>query len=60
MRLSIHNLHLDEKHINGGVRFDAESCGGGEPKQRSASTVRVIRRRQSGYGIAISRCALLL
>ncbi|CAJ0582093.1 unnamed protein product, partial [Mesorhabditis spiculigera] len=43
---------MNEKHVNGGVRFDAET--GGEPKQRSASTVRVIRRRQSGYGIAIS------
>ncbi|CAJ0939410.1 unnamed protein product, partial [Mesorhabditis belari] len=42
----------NDKHLNGGVRFDPEV--GGEPKQRSASTVRVIRRRQSGYGIAIS------
>uniref|UniRef100_A0A915ARG4 Gustatory receptor n=2 Tax=Parascaris univalens TaxID=6257 RepID=A0A915ARG4_PARUN len=41
----------DEK-CNGGVRFD--SSADTEVKHKSSSAVRVIRRRQSGYGIAIS------
>uniref|UniRef100_A0A915ARF8 Gustatory receptor n=1 Tax=Parascaris univalens TaxID=6257 RepID=A0A915ARF8_PARUN len=44
-------LPTDEK-CNGGVRFD--SSADTEVKHKSSSAVRVIRRRQSGYGIAIS------
>lgn len=41
----------DEK-CNGGVRFETNADL--EVKQKSSLNVRVIRRRQSGYGIAIS------
>uniref|UniRef100_A0A7E4VUZ4 CaMBD domain-containing protein n=1 Tax=Panagrellus redivivus TaxID=6233 RepID=A0A7E4VUZ4_PANRE len=47
-----------EEKCNGEVRFDVTDleAGGGNsaPHKRSSSTVKVIRRRQSGYGIAIT------
>lgn len=42
-----------DEYRNGGVRFDAH-IEKQDSKRRTSATVRVIRRRQSGYGIAIS------
>ncbi|VIO99578.1 Uncharacterized protein BM_BM1789 [Brugia malayi] len=47
---------LDEdkdEYRNGGIRFDA-TVEKQDSKRRTSTTVRVIRRRRSGYGIAIS------
>ena len=54
--MEINILFLEEK-CNGDVRFDVTDLetGTSTVPKRSSSTVKVIRRRQSGYGIAITR-----
>ncbi|CAD5226434.1 unnamed protein product [Bursaphelenchus okinawaensis] len=45
---------IKEEKSNGDVRFDVND-GDGNPHKRSAAQVKSIRRRQSGYGITITR-----
>ncbi|CAB3397052.1 unnamed protein product [Caenorhabditis bovis] len=46
-------LDEDERYVNGGIRFDSDALEEGDNAQ-SPCKVPGIRRRQSGYGIAIS------
>ncbi|VDO86936.1 unnamed protein product [Heligmosomoides polygyrus] len=45
-------LLCDEKYVNGGVRFDSTIA---EEPNAKPTNPRTVRRRQSGYGISISR-----
>uniref|UniRef100_A0A915PHQ1 Uncharacterized protein n=1 Tax=Setaria digitata TaxID=48799 RepID=A0A915PHQ1_9BILA len=47
-------ISIGNEYRNGGIRFDA-TIEKQDSKRRASTTVRVIRRRRSGYGIAISR-----
>lgn len=57
----MNNHHFSEEKGNGDVRFDVadlETGNTNSTNQKRASTVKVIRRRQSGYGISITRWVL--